>query len=303
MARDTVFALRGAGRRVDILVKKSFAAAADETGADRVISYDPKNQSAVKLIRELNTERYDEVFDLHSNMRSRFIAALLKAKKKRRIKKHFWRRKLMVWLKYIPKGGYSVRDEYLKTCGLDPKEHPAAVSVKKIKRKKGSVRVLFHIGAKHRLKRWPHYAKLAELLSENPSVSVTITGIKDEVEKDDEILYIKKRNIRNMIGKTDQKGLLREIERCDVFVGNDTMAAHAASLYGKKAFVFLGPTASGFGFITKDRFDIIERDLTCRPCHLHGGEKCPIGDFRCLDAVSPEAVCGRIQKYIGKAGG
>ncbi|MFP4465703.1 MAG: glycosyltransferase family 9 protein [Candidatus Goldiibacteriota bacterium] len=295
LAADAAAALKKNGARVDMLVKKGFADAALEAGADRVIGYDPGKTKPAELVKELNENGYDAVFDLHSNPRSRLIMMFLKAGRKKSIKKKFWRRRCMVWFKAGKDTDYSVREAYLKTCGFEPDAGSAPHTPEKTD---GFFNILLHAGAKHPLKRWPHYAELAKLLSERKDCRVTITGVKDEVEKDDEILYIEKENIRNLIGKTTQKELFREIKKCGVFAGNDTMAAHAAALYGKKAVVFLGPTVSGFGFITKDRFDIIERDLMCRPCHIHGAGKCPVGDFRCLDKITPRQACERIQKYL-----
>ena len=100
-----------------------------------------------------------------------------------------------------------------------------------------------------------------------------------------------------MIGKTDFSALLKVIKSADVFIGNDTAAAHAASLFGLKCFVFLGPTVRQFGFITEKDFTVIEdRQLLCRPCHIHGGDSCPIGTFECMKNLRPGAAADEIIK-------
>jgi heptosyltransferase-2 len=104
-----------------------------------------------------------------------------------------------------------------------------------------------------------------------------------------------------MIGQTDFLGLLKEISSADVFVGNDTAAAHAARLYGKPALVFLGPTVKAFGFVTEKDFIIMENEeLMCRPCHLHGGDTCPIGSFDCMKSIPASFAAGIIKKIISR---
>ena len=57
-----------------------------------------------------------------------------------------------------------------------------------------------------------------------------------------------------------------------------------------------------FGFFPWSRnSEVMEiNNLSCRPCGMHGGKKCPEGHFKCMRDITPEAVTEAIKKYLGK---
>jgi heptosyltransferase-2 len=67
-------------------------------------------------------------------------------------------------------------------------------------------------------------------------------------------------------------------------VSNDTGLMHAATAMGTPVIALFGPTVRQFGFAPTGAEDrILEVDnLSCRPCSLHGGSRCPRGHFRCM---------------------
>ena len=67
-------------------------------------------------------------------------------------------------------------------------------------------------------------------------------------------------------------------------VSNDTGLAHLAAAMGTPVVVVLGPTVRAFGFTPAgEGHRVIENEgLSCRPCTLHGSEKCPRVHFRCM---------------------
>ncbi|HDQ25380.1 MAG TPA: hypothetical protein ENN43_01380, partial [bacterium] len=258
----------GRGGIVHFLTSAKFAAAAAMCGADKVLI------SGKTGAGEAAGEKYDAVVDLQNSLKSRIILSSVRAGARSYCQKDAIGRRLMVLFKWLPRRSRPVSEKYMdavKRAGIS-----TARVKKKTKAARGSKSVVIHAGAKWPLKQWPHAAKLARLLAAR-GIKVAITGVKDEIEKNDELLYIKGKNIRNLIGRTDFKGLEQAIKKAGFFAGNDTAAAHMASLNGVPALVFLGPTVKEFGFITKENFMIMEKNISCRPCHLHGGKKCPIG--------------------------
>ncbi len=281
--------LKKAGYETHLLVKKQFNSVAAETGADKILFWEDEN--ARKYLQKVN---YDVLCDMHSVIKSFFISLKIKARKKKSLRKDSLKRRMLVAFKWFKGGNSLIYDKYIETaaqaagirCDTDKKVFKRSFSGKK---------VLIHAGARWPLKRWPYMKELAVLLSKK-GYKVTITGVKDEVEKESGLLYIKGKGIKNLIAKTDVGGLLSEIKKCDIFVGNDTMAAHAAALYNKAAFIFMGPTVSEFGFIDKERFNVIENKLACRPCSLHGKGECATGGFECMKGISPENALKEIIK-------
>ena len=77
------------------------------------------------------------------------------------------------------------------------------------------------------------------------------------------------------------------LERTDVLVGGDSGPMHVAEAVGTPVVALFGPTTAHFGFrpfLPSSR--VVERDLGCRPCHVHGGNRCPLLHHRCMKDIS-----------------
>jgi len=247
--------------------------------------------------KEINSEKIDCVVDLQNNIRSRILSFLVKAKKKVVYKKDTIKRRFSVLLKWFLKPRKSVFDNY-----IDALEKAAGIINKT--EKKGNMAkgksVLIHVGAKWILKRWPYFVELINKLKKEKKYKITITGMQDEVENSREMLYIKGSNIKNLIGKTGFKDVIQLIKESSLFIGNDTAIAHLARHYNIPAIVFLGPTVQSFGFITGSDFEVIEKDLNCRPCHLHGGNSCPTGEFECMKSLPAKNAVTIAKQILAK---
>ncbi len=58
-----------------------------------------------------------------------------------------------------------------------------------------------------------------------------------------------------------------------------------------------GPTTQELGFYPYgEGHVVIEKELSCRPCGLHGAKKCPKGHFMCMKLISPEEVISAIER-------
>ncbi len=285
-----VRALKKAGHTVHIAVKDAYTGIAKILGCDEI--YGLKKGGLNELVTRLKKNSYGAVVDIQGNLKSRFISASLKAPVKRLYRKDSAARRIMVIFKLYFGSRIPVYARYLAAlAGIVPDKIIADESAPKKIKNPAKFRVLVHTGARWPLKRWPYYHELVKLLAAEKNVSaVVITGVKDEVAKNDGILYIKGRKIRNLIGKTTLAQMAGEAGKADLFIGNDTVAAHAAAIHGIPSFVMLGPTVSEFGFITKPVFSVIQRNLACRPCSLHGGNRCITGTFECMKKISAEDV-------------
>jgi heptosyltransferase-2 len=63
---------------------------------------------------------------------------------------------------------------------------------------------------------------------------------------------------------------------------------HLAEAAGVPVLAFFGPTVRGFGFAPWRRESrVLEREMPCRPCSLHGRKPCRKGGL-CLNDISPE---------------
>ncbi len=294
--------LKKRGLIVHLLTKRKFMEAALAAGADRAIVYGTGEYAGLfRAAASLTAEKYDYCIDLHATLRSRLLTLAVKAPRRAFYFKHSVKRRFMVLFKWFMQDpAETVADRYIKTAakvidGMAPVRRRAKPV------RGGAQKIIIHMGAKWANKRWPWFDELAVLLAGLPRTIVTVTGVKDEIENYEQMRYHKNKKIRDLAGKTDFTGLIREIGKSTLFIGNDTAAAHAAVMQGIPAVVFLGPTCSGFGFITDSDFHIIEKKgLLCRPCHLHGGGKCPIGSFECMKNITAAEAFSRIKALTGR---
>jgi heptosyltransferase-2 len=82
------------------------------------------------------------------------------------------------------------------------------------------------------------------------------------------------------------------IRRCRVLVSNDSAPAHLAAGVRTPVVALFGATVPSFGFAPRGPSDrVIETaGLSCRPCSIHGGQRCPIATFDCMERINPQTV-------------
>ncbi|MFH0990021.1 MAG: lipopolysaccharide heptosyltransferase II [bacterium] len=90
------------------------------------------------------------------------------------------------------------------------------------------------------------------------------------------------------------------IRRCKLLVSNDSAPTHIAVAMGTPVVTIFGATVPQFGFSPAGPFDSVVQvqNLGCRPCSLHGGDKCPIKTFDCMVQISYEEVFAVARKVL-----
>jgi heptosyltransferase-2 len=143
-------------------------------------------------------------------------------------------------------------------------------------------------------KRWPEqkYGELLLLLLQDQWSVVLIGG-----QGDKELCARLREGIRDarVVDSSGRLSLLQSadlISRCAAIVTNDSAPMHLALAMRVPIVALFGPTAPEFGFAPVGRDDrVVETaGLRCRPCAIHGGKKCPIGTFDCMEMILPVRV-------------
>ncbi|MCK5584401.1 MAG: glycosyltransferase family 9 protein, partial [Elusimicrobiales bacterium] len=147
-------------------------------------------------------------------------------------------------------------------------------------------------------KRWPkeRYAKLIKLLHKKYKKKILIIGSKNEIpwNKDIEDMAGKDSCI-NLTGKTTIEELMALIKDLKLFITNDSGPMHIAAASGIEVIAIFGPTTKELGFFPySEKSFVIEENLECRPCALHGSKKCPRGHFLCMNLISVERVYRKV---------
>ena len=90
---------------------------------------------------------------------------------------------------------------------------------------------------------------------------------------------------------------LAALSESRALVAGDTGLLHLAGAAGVPVVGLFGPTTSLDGFwCWGARGEAVELPLSCRPCSLHGGPRCPIGDHACLASLTVDAVFAALDR-------
>jgi len=134
---------------------------------------------------------------------------------------------------------------------------------------------------------------LNKRLLEDPNVYLIYFGDQAGTSLVDEICQGMDKRVINLAGKTTIRGLMALIQKCSVFLTNDSGPMHIASALGTKLVALFGSTSDvktgPFG-----NNKIIHKHVECSPCYKR---VCPI-DFRCMTKISVEEVFQEIQKLL-----
>ena len=257
------------------------------------------------LGRELATNQYDVVVDLHNNLRSHLLIQLLPEKVSvLRYQKDRWKRSLSVLLKQDFFKGKHVVDQYFEPLqslnvfydgkGLDyfirpddtisradlPFTHLAGFAV-------------FCLGATHFTKKWPEEKWIT--LCNDILLPVILIGGKTEAELGQKLAGLDPFKIINACGKYSLGQSASIIQQAKFVVTHDTGMMHIAAAFRKKTISIWGGTVPWLGFrpfIDDDAKNIIVEDdaLKCRPCSKYGRKSCPKGHFKCMIDIQPEKI-------------
>ncbi len=153
-------------------------------------------------------------------------------------------------------------------------------------------------------KRWTkegYFQLVRKLLSEK--YIVCLIGGKEDVKLCNEIINnTRVGGVFNLSGKLTLLQSAELIRRCRVLISNDSAPVHLAAAVDTPVVAIFGATAPSFGFAPySDGSVVVETDgLPCRPCAIHGGNRCPIGTFDCMKKITHEIVYQKVIEVFNK---
>jgi heptosyltransferase-2 len=148
-------------------------------------------------------------------------------------------------------------------------------------------------------KRWPveSYAGVGRHFSRK-GLRIVMSGGNDDRE-------ICARIAGDIPGALDVSGQLTlrqsaELYRRSLFVlTGDTAPQHLAAAMGARVFSLFGPTVREFGFWPyTEKGTVIEENVECRPCGVHGHHNCPNRTHLCMRRITGNTVVQTIEKRL-----
>ena len=276
------------------------------------------------LLKRVRAERFDLVLDLHSSLRSRALSALSGApvtrwqsfglNRRLRVSAPFLSlaEPAPVATRYAQAAARALGEAWAPPAPLPRLEvaSEAAAWAGDWLHQQGWVagQKLLAVapGAAWATKRWrpEHLAQCLAMVSEFDKVRFVLLGSPKEAALIDEVLGFMKKGRANALRADHATGDLRRlaslIRRCDHFLGHDSGPMHVAEALGVPITALFGPTVRAFGFYPQgEGHTVFERDLACRPCSVHGSERCPLGHHDCMETLEPFEVAQHLRRRLG----
>ncbi|MFQ6618140.1 MAG: lipopolysaccharide heptosyltransferase II [Fidelibacterota bacterium] len=289
---------------------------------DNIIVYDKRGRdkgltSLLKIISKLRKNRYHIAVIPHRSFRSALIACLSGIPVKIGFSNSAGFMLLNRRIKYT-----GTIHEFRRNSGLLevlgyrensvlPKLFPGRKDRRKIdsifhkyRIKQDSIVISIAPGSKWNTKRWPEerFHGLIYRLILNMNAFIILIGGEEDRALCRKIALssgrllnrhpqFKNNRLINMAGKLSLLQSSEVIRRSRLLISNDSAALHMASAMRTKAVAIFGPTIPDFGFYPIEKGSrIIEKDLPCRPCGIHGGTECPVKTFDCMRGIEVKDV-------------
>ncbi len=278
-------AVTGGLAPVSFLTKAAFAPlAARLPGVERVLVWEEGPE----------LRGFDRVVDLHASPRSR-LASLRAGAPVSRVRRHDLARRLRVAFKHGDPPPLVIA-RYAEAAGLPA----AAAPWISLPRPDAPAALALAPAAAHATKRWPP-GRFAALGARWEGPVLVLGGPEDRA-----LVHAVAEAVGPRAEAVAERGFDRTLEalsRARALVAGDTGLLHLAGACGVPVLGLFGPTTSQDGFWCWGARGLpAELPLGCRPCSLHGGPSCPVGDHLCMEGLAVDEVWARLQLLLESAG-
>ncbi len=285
-----------------------------------VLKKTPKIAGILEMIQNFKQIEFDLILCVHRSMRSVLLASRIKAKRKIAFNT-FWSK--LFQYETVDYPNYSEEIHYaqkplkllenlnLESSAMKPALYTnnadknwAQLQLETFTNKKYLVLSPFSVWG---TKMWfsDRFAKTCIELSKTNHLAIVITGANQQKERviastiAEKIIQSGGEAI-NLVGQTTMGQLKAIIENANIVLSNDSAAVHIAASFNIPTVAIFGPTVKKWGFFPlSDKYTVIEKkDVACRPCSLHGPQKCPKVHFKCMNEIQVEEVVQAVRKYI-----
>ena len=160
-----------------------------------------------------------------------------------------------------------------------------------------------HPGSVWPTKRWlaERFALTAQKLVRELGVKVVLIGGGSDRDLCAGIARTAGEGVVDWSGKTSLNELLCLAGRLTILITNDSGPMHIAAGHGVATLAIFGPTTKELGFFPYGPgHRVLESELSCRPCGLHGRKKCPEGHFLCMRLITVSDVFEEVRSMLAE---
>lgn len=159
-------------------------------------------------------------------------------------------------------------------------------------------------GATHTTKQIP--PKYIEYLCQNIKQNIILLGDSNDAKRLQTIAISNLPNVVNMCGKCSLSQSALYVKHSSLVITSDTGLMHIAAAYNKNIITIWGNTTPQLGMYPymptgKGKYINIEaKDVKCRPCSKIGYKECPKKHFLCMNKIVWDDVVHAVEKIISQ---
>jgi heptosyltransferase-2 len=150
-------------------------------------------------------------------------------------------------------------------------------------------------------KRWlpEGFARVIREVWERHGIRTVLVGSDSEQDLAGWIVREAGEGAVNAMGRFSMLASAELIRQSRLLISNDSAPLHLGVAVRRPVIALFGPTVPDFGFAPFGPGNVvIERPVACRPCGIHGGNRCPKGHFRCMKEIRPEEVLEAVESKL-----
>ncbi|MBK7435016.1 MAG: glycosyltransferase family 9 protein [Chitinophagaceae bacterium] len=266
------------------------------------------------MLHELKTEEYDQIIDLHHNLRTLRIKRFLKGVpsfsfNKLNVEKYLF---TSLRINLLPKkhivdrnletlSSFGVTDDGLGLDYFIPDREQVKNEDLPTSHLHGYIALV--IGAALNTKKMPlHKLKELCLAIDHP---IILLGGKEDHENGKAIAKVDEIKIYNACGKYSLHESADLVRRSKLVITHDTGLMHIAAALQKPIISVWGNTVPAFGMYpyygsrSQQHYDVVQvSQLWCRPCSKIGYDKCPKGHFNCMEKIPVNDIVNLIHLHL-----
>lgn len=265
------------------------------------------SNSFAETIKLLKQENFDEVIDLHNNLRTKRVKLAL-GKPSHSFNKLNFEKWLLVKLKTNRLPTIHIVDRYMETAAhLGVKNDGQGLDYFIPETEKLDTTTLpnnyitFAIGGQHNTKKLPN-AKIIEILLHLNYPTILIGGKEDAENGNAIIKALDNDTIINRCGKLSLNQSALVVKNSRGLITHDTGMMHIGAALGIPILSVWGNTVPQLGMtpyykegskaaFQAEIFEVL--GLKCRPCSKIGFNKCPKGHFDCMAKQDSKAIADK----------
>jgi ADP-heptose:LPS heptosyltransferase len=159
-----------------------------------------------------------------------------------------------------------------------------------------SPKVVVHLGAGNRFRDWgmDRFSGLVRRLGAMKVAAILVGGGDAERERASRLGGLP--HARDLSGPLSIREMLALVGSADAYVGADSGPLHVASLTATPLVALFGPNrAEVSGPWRRDKVEIVELEMACRPCSQ---KRCKYGTIPCMRDISVDRVHEAVSQFI-----